>query len=191
MSTLHTIGDWAHLALTLLVVAVVSRQAKKIRVLEHDVGRLLREYPVSKPAVKFMLQEWNYPCCGLGVLVNEQENSIMLNLKKGDVRTLRVKPLDVDGNATLLDGTTAWASTDNEAVSVEANADGLSATLRVLKANTDVEISVKGDGAQGDAVVEIVGTLAVHVLPTDAVIMTIAVEGEPAPVDPRPGQHRA
>ena len=181
-SNLHTLVDIVSIAASLALAGVVlwwtCWQDKRIQAIKSDVARLMREYPVSKPATNLVLQEWASACCGTRVLIQEQKGTLMLKLKKGDVRTLRIKPVDRDGNATMLDGAALWVSSDPTAVLIEANADGLSATLRVLKANTDAEISVSGDGSHGDTVLTISGTMPVHVFPEDAVGIAISTDNE-------------
>jgi len=130
--------------------------------------------PRLHPAAHLVIQLFNSDAHG-EYLVDQSKDTIMLTLRKGDTRTVRIRPIDADGNTTTLDGVPYWDAS-SDAVTVTAAEDGLSASILVNTAASSVQVSVSGDGAQGDTTTTITGTLDITVLPTDAVSISIDVD---------------
>ena len=141
------------------------------------------------PAHHLMIRAFKIDASGIDQVAEGRDN-IMLKLKVGDKRTLKIQPFaivkDADGNdqqvPTTFDGIPAWASSDSTAVTVTPSEDGYTAVIESIRAASSAQISVTGDGAHDDTVVEITGTLDVTVSALDAIGVNIDV----LPVDTAP-----
>lgn len=139
--------------------------------------------PRHTKAKRILMTVYRQIADGSYIIINEETDYIMLKLKLGEVRTLSITPLDANSNATVFDGTPVWTSSNPDGVIVEPQANGYTAKITALQANSSVVVTVSGDGDNGDGVKEIVGTLDVSVQALDAVSVTINVLSEDVPVE--------
>jgi len=161
------------------------------------VGIAARQKTKPKPrsAVSLLFHtHWKVNNAIHHVITATSKDSLMLTIPKGTTRTLHITPLDADNQPTVFDGMPVWSSTDEAAVSVLASLDGLSAYVTAQRANATASISVSADGAQGEMVRTITGSIDVSVPPADAVSLAIdvvpldavavSIVADPAPADP-------
>lgn len=87
---------------------------------------------------------------------------------------LTVAPVDKFGNAAKVDGSPAWAVTDESLAELEVAADGLSAVLKPKGPMGAFKVQVKADADLGEGVKEVLGELDVELTAGDAVNVTIA-----------------
>lgn len=90
----------------------------------------------------------------------------------GTTATADVVFFDAAGNITSVDGTPEWSSSDPAVITIEAAADGLSATVTGSAPGT-AQAQLTADARFGPDVVTITGLADVEVVPAEAVTATI------------------
>jgi hypothetical protein len=88
---------------------------------------------------------------------------------------LAIEIVDAKGNPAPVDGVPQWTSSEPNYATVEADADGMSATVKAVGpvTATPVQINVSADADLGSGVTNIVGLLDVSVVAGQAVGVSI------------------
>ena len=86
--------------------------------------------------------------------------------------------VDAKGNPAKIDGTPTWNSVDPTTVTVEAAADGMSATVKAVgpatTEGTSVQVSVQVDADLGEGIKPLIGVLDVQIVAGEAVAVSLA-----------------
>jgi hypothetical protein len=99
----------------------------------------------------------------------------MLTLTATQQCDLTLEVTDSKGNPATVDGVPVWSSADETRVSVEAAADGMSATIVAEGPATTqpVQISVTTDADLGEGIKPLVGLLDVTIVGAEATVIAI------------------
>lgn len=95
---------------------------------------------------------------------------------------------DKYSNPAGIDGSPAWASSDESKVTVTAGADGKTATAVAVGPAGTAQISVRADADMGDGMREVVGVLDIEVIAGEASLIALSAgtaEAKPA-AEPTP-----
>lgn len=89
---------------------------------------------------------------------------------------LQIEVFDAKGNPAKVDGVPVWSSSEETYVTVEAEADGMSALAKAVGPVTTlpVQVNVTVDADLGDGVRHIVGVLEVSIVAGEAVSVGIS-----------------
>lgn len=112
-------------------------------------------------------------------------NVTMLALQNDQQVTASIQPVDAKGNPAKVDGAPTWSSSSDDVATVEAAADGLSATVVGVDIGT-CQINVKADADLGEGTTDLTGTLDVEVVAGSAVALSITTSA-PVPQPPEGG----
>ncbi len=98
----------------------------------------------------------------------------MLQLTDSQQCDLAIAPVDRKGKAAKVqDGSTTWTSSDETVATVEAGADGLTATVKAVDLGT-CQVNVSADADLGDGVSSLSGSLDVTVVGGQAVSLSVS-----------------
>jgi hypothetical protein len=99
----------------------------------------------------------------------------MLTMTATQQCALTLAVTDAKGNPATVDGVPVWSSADETRVSVEAAADGMSATIFAEGPATTqpVQVSVTADADLGEGIKPLVGLLDVTIVGAEATVIAI------------------
>lgn len=92
----------------------------------------------------------------------------------GAIALLAIQPEDANKNPALVDGVPVWTSSDDTVATVEAAADGLSATVTPLKSGT-MTLTVTADVLMGPDVKPLSDSADFEVISGEAVSLNLTV----------------
>jgi len=124
-------------------------------------------YPPKKSAVRLkILDEF------------KKEITSMVTISSDKKRVFSVQPVDSKGRPAAIEGIPEWNLSTPGGVSLFPSADGLSCEVVWVEPKTGIVVTVKGDADLGAGVKEIVGTVDIETLGTEAVSFTISTGEE-------------
>jgi len=103
-------------------------------------------------------------------------------LKVTESKRLSIKPVVPKGTPALVDGSAAWAVSDENLAELAVSEDGLSCLVTPKGPMGSFQLQVKADADMSEGVKEIFGEMQIDLVAGEAVAIEIAaVEDAPAP----------